>query len=363
MSNLSDGIQQLVATSEAKGYLTFDDIMDVSDALSLNFTDVDRLSEALQLRGVIVYETEPTAPESKDSLEDYSRVDYDAIFSEITSMSDSLLPLVKQVKELPPPQYGEIHLLTSQVANGNEYARDRLITIHVRNALKIALALSKQYDYDIEDAISAGLNGLCVAVDKFDPNGFSAFQSYASMWIQQHIHRDCRPSFIKFYYPAHYMTDLLSVYTVYKNHNCSHCRSGKLCSVLIAEVATKCNFSEDNAKSYLASLMQQLTIMDIDSFADDDENLASALIVETTTFDLVATKELSALCEAVINTLKDREADIVRLRYGFETGEPLTLEEVGKIYGLTRERIRQIESKAFKKLQHPTRKQMLKDFY
>lgn len=72
---------------------------------------------------------------------------------------------------LPPPQYGELSVLTTQVANGNDFARERLISLYMRNALKIALSMTKQYELDIEDAVSVGLIGLISAVDRYDPNG------------------------------------------------------------------------------------------------------------------------------------------------------------------------------------------------
>lgn len=232
MSSLSDGINQLISMSDSKGYLTFDDIMDVSDALSLSVSDVDRLSEAIQLRGIIVYESEPSISDSKNEMEDYGRVDYSAIFSEIVFMSENLRDFIDLVKELPTPQYGEVQQLTVQTATGNSYARERLISIHIRNALKIALSMAKRYDYDIEDAVSASLIGLCTAVDRYDPNGFSTFQSYASLWIQQHIQRECRPKWVDFYFPAHYLSRFLSVYNMYKEHLCPQCSPGRTCPVL-----------------------------------------------------------------------------------------------------------------------------------
>ena len=84
----------------------------------------------------------------------------------------------------------------------NSFARQRLITIYMRIVLKIALSMSKQYEFDLEDAISAGFMGLIVAVDRYDVSGFSAFLSYASMWIQQNIQRECNPVWIDYYFPT-----------------------------------------------------------------------------------------------------------------------------------------------------------------
>lgn len=182
MSKVADCQKLLIAESEKKGFLTFVDIMDMSDAYSLSVSEVDQLSEALEIRGIIIYETAPIGKDV-DHFEDYSRIDYEAIFEEIISLSPDLEYVVELIRKLPPPQYGEITALTMQTAAGNAYARERLILIHLRVALKIALSMAKSHQYDIIDAVSAGFVGLVIAVDRFDPDGFSAFQSYASLWI------------------------------------------------------------------------------------------------------------------------------------------------------------------------------------
>ena len=151
MSKVVDCQKQLIAKSEEKGFLTFDDIMDLSDTYSLSVSEVDQLSEALEIRGIIIYETAPSGKDT-DLFEDYSRIDYDAIFDEIISLSPELEYVVEIIRQLPPPQYGEISTLTAQVAAGNTFARERLILIHLRVAIRIALSMAKSHQYDIADA-------------------------------------------------------------------------------------------------------------------------------------------------------------------------------------------------------------------
>lgn len=228
MSKVVDCRKQLIAKSEEKGFLTFDDIMDLSDAYSLSVSEVDQLSEALEIRGIIIYETAPSGKDT-DLFEDYSRIDYDAIFDEIISLSPELEYIVEIIRQLPPPQYGEISTLTAQVAAGNTFARERLILIHLRVAIRIALSMAKSHQYDIADAVSAGFVGLIIAVDRFDPDGFSAFQSYASLWIQQNINRECNPIWMEYYFPAHYKEKMLPAYERYLNHWCSDCVPDSIC--------------------------------------------------------------------------------------------------------------------------------------
>ena len=256
MSKVADCQQLLIAESEKKGFLTFDDIMDMSDAHSLSVSEVDQLSEALEIRGIIIYETAPSGNDL-DHFEDYSRIDYEAIFKEVVSLSPELEYIVDLIRKLPPPQYGEISALTAQISAGNAYARERLILIHLRVVLKIALSMAKSHQYDIANTVSAGFVGLIIAVDKFDPDGFSAFQSYASLWIQQNINRECNPIWMEYYFPVHYKEKMLPVYERYLNHWCGDCVPDSICENLVSEIADNLDVSFSEAREDLATAIRQ----------------------------------------------------------------------------------------------------------
>ena len=356
MSKVADCQQLLIAESEKKGFLTFDDIMDMSDAHSLSVSEVDQLSEALEIRGIIIYETAPSENDI-DHFEDYSRIDYEAIFKEVVSLSPELEYIVDLIRKLPPPQYGEISALTAQISAGNAYARERLILIHLRVVLKIALSMAKSHQYDIANTVSAGFVGLIIAVDKFDPDGFSAFQSYASLWIQQNINRECNPIWMEYYFPVHYKEKMLPAYERYLNHWCGDCVPDSICENLVSEIADNLDVSFSEAREYLATAIRQaedhMYLSDYFEENDCEEPLSWAReLVQSDDFLLekvAASMTRDALLN-VFNSLTPREADIIRLRNGFDDGHPLTLEDVGAIYGVTRERIRQIEAKAFRKI-------------
>lgn len=365
MSKVAECQQLLFNESEKKGFLTFDDIMDMSDKYSLSVSDVDQLSEALQLCGVIIYEI---APKEKDldCYEDYSRIDYDVVFKEVISLSDELEYIVELIKKLPPPQYGEISMLTAQTAEGNVYAREQLILIHLRIVLKIALSMAKAHQYAITDAVSAGFVGLVIAVDRFDPNGFSAFQSYASLWIRQNISRECNPVWMEYYFPAHYKEKMIPAYERYLSHSCEYCKENHLCDRLITEIAAATDVDITQAEEYLSAAIQQAEKHIY--FDDSDDEISSGMLEELIqTDDTLSERVVSSMARdalsVALDSLKPKEADVIRLRTGFDSGQPLTLEEVGAIYGVTRERIRQIEAKALRKLGHPSRAKKLKDFW
>ena len=278
--------------------------------------------------------------------------------------------MVELIRQLPPPQYGEISALTMQTAAGNTYARERLILIHLRVALKIALSMSKSHQYDIIDAVSAGFVGLVIAVDKFDPDGFSAFQSYASLWIQQNIDRECKPIWMEYYFPAYYKGKMLPAYERYHNHWCCDCVPGKICESLVSEIADDLEISFGEANEYLAAAIKQaenhLYLCDYFEESDYEDPLPwSQELIQTDNSlfeEVAASMARSALLNA-LSSLTPREAGVMRLRTGFDDGHPLTLEEVGTIYGVTRERIRQIEARALQRLRRPSRAKKLKDFW
>lgn len=365
MSKVSECQQLLFDEAAKKGFLTFDDIMDMSDTYSLSVSEVDQLSEALQLRGIIIYETAPLEKDI-DRFEDYSRIDYDAVYKEVVSLSDELKYIVELIKKLPPPQYGEISALTAQITEGNVYARERLILIHLRVVLKIALSMAKTHQYNIVDAVSAGFIGLIIAVDRFDPDGFSAFQSYASLWIQQNINRECNPVWIEYYFPAHYKEKMIPAYERYLSHSCENCGTNRICDRLITEIAEEMDITAAQAEEYLSAAIQQaekhiyLAEGNGEGIPEVPEEL---LQTDDILFERVAASMARIALSDALDSLKPKEADVLRLRTGFDSGRPLTLEEIGEIHGVTRERIRQIEAKALRKLGHPSRSKKLKDFW
>lgn len=358
MSGLIECQQALLALATDKGYLTFDDILDAASTSLLSLSEIDRLSDNLQTLGVLLYEKEPEQiVDGNDTFSDYSRIDYEDIFEEIVSLSPELEFIVDLIRKLPPPQYGEISSLTTQTAAGNTYARERLILIHLRVVLKIALSMAKTHQYDIIDAVSAGFVGLVIAADRFDPDGFSAFQSYASLWIQQNINRECNPIWMEYYFPAHYKEKMCPAYERYVNHWCDDCLFGSPCETLVSEIADDLDISFSKATEYLIAAINQaenhLQLSDFFEESDFEDSLPwPRELVQSDDFLLekvAASMDREALLNA-LNSLTPREADIIRLRNGFDDGQPLTLEDVSAIYGVTRERIRQIEAKAFRKI-------------
>ena len=381
MSEFNNCQQNLLVLAKTQGYLTFDDVLDAASTSMLSLIEIDRLSEDLQSLGVMLYDTKPDQLQADDdTYSDYSRADYPAIFAEIISLSESIAPLIDIVQDIRPPQFGEVQSLVEQLQYGNHHARERLALSHMRLPLKIALNISKQYSYDIEDAVSASFIGLMEAVDRFDPNGFSSFQGYASMWIQQNIHRYCNPTWLEYYCPVHVKEKIYPVLLQYNNNSGTSILCETFDMEQIRAISEKTDMSVAQIKRILKfAYNQQYGRVDIDLFSveedpfsvkeapleNEEETLPDIPVSLTSDRDpfeevcgIIMRKEL----EEILASLKPRECEIMRLRFGFD-GPSLTLEEVGQVFDVTRERIRQIEHKCIRKLRHPSKAKRIKDFY
>lgn len=384
MSKLSNSRDQLLQLAESKGFLVYDDIMDVSDIFELSVSEVDELSEAIQLRGIIVYEETPTKIDIQDESVDYSRVSYETIFDEIETLSENLNYIVSYARIMPTPQHGELSTLFVQCRNGNKFARERIIHIHMRLALKIAVSLCKQRDYDIEDAVSAGLIGLCAAVDRFDPNGFSVFQSYAAMWIQQNIQRECTPVWMEYYFPAHYKEKLFLCLRTYRSNfgkydTMTENPDDEKIKVIVNGTGLSFNEVKDCFEVIFNQMKGRLSFDEIKYEENDTsketihhgllygENLSHLhkflIDTEHDPLKVLIEEDLRTTIKNVLETLSNKEKEVIMLRYGLDNHEPHTLEEIGSIYGITRERVRQIEAKALRKLNNPIRSSKLRVFY
>lgn len=371
MADIAKCQKLLFELAEKQGYLTFDDILNLSNDFSLSVAEVDSLSEAIHLRGIIVYESAPTIGQQElleEDVFDYSRTDYEAVFLEILELVPQLGTLIAKIKEYPPPQHGEISHLTMQAAEGNTFARERLIMLYMRTVLKIALSTTKQYELDLEDAISSGFIGLMNAVDKYDPMGFSAFHSYASRWILQGIHRDCNPLWMEYYFPAHYQEKIFRALQKYDRY----AEGEEIGSIkyyeMIAQISYDLGLSEEDVdKTLRTALAQKKGKLNIEDFvaleyACTDTLPEEMAIDEELVFKSVFQKDLRNTIEEVVGCLTEKEKMVVQLRNGIGCTNPMTLEWIGSRMNVTRERVRQIEVKSMRKLRKSSRKKSLDDY-
>lgn len=367
MSAYGECLKSLLSEAELKGYLTFDNIMDITDSFGLSLSEMDEVSEAILLRGIIVYEEEPEN-QHEENLEDYSRVDYDAIFDEALEIEPELEFIISKIKNIPPPQYKEITTLTAQNAEGNEYARERLILLHLRIVIKIALSMTKRNELDLGDAVSSGFIGLINSVDKYNPDGFNAFQSYASIGITRSIQRNSIPKWIEFYFPVHYRSmmamikekyELLSGYDDYVMSWENMLEFSKLYSDDLDIESDKIYLCLKHIK---AQKFSRIYLDDITDSSEIEEHVVQFKI-ESDPDKIFFTKALKEEISKVLQGLTEREEKVLCMRFGLIDGITHTLEEVGEKFNVTRERVRQIEAKAFRKLKSPVRSRVLRLYW
>ena len=246
--------------------------------------------------------------------------------------------------------------LANRIAEGDQSAKNELVEANLR----LVVSLARHYQgcgLSYQDLIQEGNIGLIKAAEKFDVSKGFRFSTYASWWIKQALSRAIADQSRTIRIPVH-MTENINKFKKTERELLSQLnREPK-----IKEIADAMGISEKHAKE-IQSYIVEPTSLDIQVGDDDDTTIGS--FIEDTHFvnpESAYIKESNGdVVNAVLDTLSDREANILRLRFGIGGQKAMTLEEVGKEYGLTRERIRQIEAKALRKLRHPSRANILKE--
>lgn len=246
--------------------------------------------------------------------------------------------------------------LAHRIAEGDQSAKNELVEANLR----LVVSLARHYQgcgLSYQDLIQEGNIGLIKAAEKFDVSKGFRFSTYASWWIKQALSRAIADQSRTIRIPVH-MTENINKFKKIERELLSQLnREPK-----IKEIADAMGISEKQAKE-IQSYIVEPTSLNIQVGDDDDTTIGS--FIEDTHFvnpESAYIKESNGdVVNAVLDTLSDREANILRLRFGIGGKKAMTLEEVGKEYGLTRERIRQIEAKALRKLRHPSRANILKE--
>lgn len=357
----NDIVQKIYDIYKQKGYVSENVVFNLIIDSGIPLDETDRVIDKLLSMGVLIQD-EPVIVQTDDvdSEDDVDRtqLDYEEIYKRVLEIDPSLDFIIDYVRQIPAPKTHEVANLMKQAKSGNEYAKNRVIELLLKVAIKMALNFAERYHTELDETIQYAFEGLVIAYEKFEIGRQDNFTTYAPWWIRQNLHRTidlCSG----LHTPAHLDEKLMTVKDALNNHFCDECLTCDICPNLVQYLCTEMSVSSDTVNSYIAMMEDSLSIDEL------VENECPELMSWTNNelIDEISYWDLCDKIQDVLLTLKPRESRVLTLKYGLDDNVEKTLEEVGKSFGVTRERIRQIEAMALRKLRHPSRSKKLKDYY
>jgi RNA polymerase primary sigma factor len=347
-------IRELIEMGKAKGKLTTKEINDALEELDFDVEQVDKLYDTFENNNIEIVEdfaAEVAAATEKDS--DLESV----LYAEGISIDDPVKVYLKEIGRVPLLSADEEIELAVRMSQGDEIARKRLSEANLR----LVVSIAKRYvgrGMQFLDLIQEGNLGLIKAVEKFDHTKGFKFSTYATWWIRQAITRAIADQARTIRIPVHMVETINKVKKVNSQllHQNGHEPS---CEQIAAELEMPVEKVRE-----IMRVAQEPVSLETPIGEEEDSHLGDFIPDNDAPAptDVASHTLLKEQLTEVLSTLTPREAKVLKLRFGLEDGRSRTLEEVGKEFNVTRERIRQIEAKALRKLRHPSRSKRLKDF-
>nr|PZM89363.1 MAG: RNA polymerase sigma factor RpoD [[Clostridium] cellulosi] len=354
-------IHELIEIGKSKGHLTETEITDALEEIDFDPEQMEKLYDTLESQNIEIIDdlSEPSPDDlSDDDVEVNEAEDIEASLSaEGISIDDPVKVYLKEIGRVPLLTSEEEIELARRMGNGDEEARKRLAEANLR----LVVSIAKRYvgrGMQFLDLIQEGNLGLIKAVEKFDYTKGYKFSTYATWWIRQAITRAIADQARTIRIPVHMVETINKVVRVERQLLQELGRQPQA-----NEIAQVMGMSVEKVREIM-KVAQEPVSLETPIGEEEDSHLGDFIPDEDAPAPAEAASHilLREQLGDVLHTLTPREEKVLRLRFGLDDGRPRTLEEVGKEFNVTRERIRQIEAKALRKLRHPSRSKKLKDF-
>mgnify|MGYP003484527239 FL=1 len=379
--NLKDRLLELVKQAKEDGVISYEEINSIIPE-DFPVEKIDQLIRGIEDKGISIVDTlvekkdfmESNAPKKSaktpeleeeefnedeiDETEVNELLHTDLIkLAEIMDVDEPIKMYLREIGQIPLLTYEEEISLAQKVLENDEEAKQKLIESNLRLVVSIAKKHTNR-GLKMLDLIQEGNMGLMKAVEKFEYEKGFKFSTYATWWIRQAITRAIADQGRTIRIPVHMIE---TINKIKKESRIILQETGK--EATAEELAKKLEIPVDKVKSILEMNQDPISLetpvgseedSELGDFVEDDKFLNP--------YDATTRVLLKEQLDGVLKTLSEREEMVLRYRYGLDDGSPKTLEEVGKIFNVTRERIRQIEVKALRKLRHPSRRKKLEDY-
>ena len=375
--DLQASLQNLIAQGKKDGMIRDADLSSLLEKMSLSPEQIEKIYDGLEAMNIPIVTADLDLDDGLDALDglvdgldvglddglDLRALEEEELVDPVDlaaeySLDDPVRMYLKEIGQVKLLSAEEEVELAKRVSEGDQEAKNNLTEANLRLVVSIAKKYSGR-GLHILDLIQEGNTGLIRAVDKFDWTKGNKFSTYATWWIRQAITRAIADQARTIRVPVH-MVEVIN-----KATRCNR----KLVQELgreptVEEIAAELNLP---VEKIIEANRTAADTLSLDTPVGDEEDTSIGSFVEDERTpgpaDATSNALLAEALKEILGTLTEREADVLRMRFGMYDGRTHTLEEVGQLFGVTRERIRQIENKAIRKLRHPSRAKKIRDFY
>ncbi|MGX7199248.1 RNA polymerase sigma factor RpoD [Enterococcus nangangensis] len=354
-----EAVKQFIRTNKGAGQVKLDDLTtQIATPYELQADAMDDLIQKVEDAGISVVDDngEPTANSLKK--EKVTKAELEDLSAPTgVKINDPVRMYLKEIGRVPLLTAEEEVNLALKIEEGDQEAKQRLAEANLR----LVVSIAKRYvgrGMQFLDLIQEGNMGLMKAVEKFDYRKGFKFSTYATWWIRQAITRAIADQARTIRIPVHMVETINKLIRIQRQLLQDLGREPTP-----EEIGAEMDLPTEKVREIL-KIAQEPVSLETPIGEEDDSHLGDFIEDHeaTSPAEHAAYELLKEQLEDVLDTLTDREENVLRLRFGLDDGRTRTLEEVGKVFGVTRERIRQIEAKALRKLRHPSRSKQLKDF-